>query len=78
MLRNSTFNPPDALVARAKAYAAAYGTTMTALVRAHLEAVTEDAVRHAVEDPLLAYCKGSWHVMRRFESWDCAITRHCW
>jgi len=39
VLKNTTFNLPDDLVARAKAYAAAHGTTMTAIVREHLEAV---------------------------------------
>ena len=42
MLRNTTFNLPDDLVARAKSYAATHGTTMTAIIREHLEAVTSD------------------------------------
>ena len=58
MLKNTTFNLPDELVARAKAYAAAHGTTMTAIVRAHLEAVTSDAADRVEDDPLLAYSQG--------------------
>ena len=54
MLKNTTFNLPDELVARAKSYAAAHGTTMTALVREHLEAVTADGVVRVTDDPLLS------------------------
>lgn len=57
MLKNTTFNLPEDLVARAKAYAAAHGTTMTAIVRAHLEAVTGGS-EEAVLDPLMLYSKG--------------------
>jgi plasmid stability protein len=63
MLRNTTFNLPDDLVARAKSYAAAHGTTMTAIVREHLEAVTSDGSSAGVDDPLLAYSRG--HLSRR-------------
>ena len=58
ILRNTTFNLPDDLVARAKSYAAAHGTTMTAIVREHLEAVTSDGVAPITDDPLLAYSQG--------------------
>ncbi len=58
MLRNTTFNLPDELVARAKSYAAAHGTTMTAIVREHLEAVTSDGAAAITEDPLLAFSQG--------------------
>ena len=58
MLRNTTFNLPDHLVARAKSYAAAHGTTMTAIVRQHLEAVTADGKNPIADDPLLAYSQG--------------------
>jgi plasmid stability protein len=58
MLRNTTFNLPDDLVARAKLYAAAHGTTMTAIVREHLEAVTSDGAHPIANDPLLAYSQG--------------------
>jgi hypothetical protein len=58
MLRNTTVNLPDELVARAKSYAAAHGTTMTAIIREHLEAVTSDGVAPITDDPLLAYSKG--------------------
>jgi plasmid stability protein len=58
MLKNTTFNLPDDLVARAKAYAAAHGTTMTAIVREHLRAVTSDMAAPVADDPLLAYSQG--------------------
>lgn len=58
MLKNTTFNLPAELVARAKAYAASHGTTMTAIVREHLEAITSDASDGVADDPLLAYSKG--------------------
>lgn len=58
MLRNTTLNLPDDLVARAKAYAAAHGTTMTAIIREHLEAVTSDGASPITDDPLLAYSQG--------------------
>lgn len=58
MQRNTTFNLPDALVQKAKAYAAANGTTMTAIVRSHLEAVTSDGSSPPEDDPLLAYSEG--------------------
>lgn len=58
MLRTTTVALPDDLVARAKAYAAAHGTTMTAIIREHLEAVTSDGSTPATDDPLLAYSQG--------------------
>lgn len=58
MLRNTTLNLPDDLVARAKSYAASHGTTMTAIVREHLEAVTSDGTSPVTDDPLLAYSQG--------------------
>jgi plasmid stability protein len=58
MLRNTTFNLPDELVARAKAYAAAHGTTVTAIIREHLEAVTSEGKRAVTDDPLVAYSQG--------------------
>lgn len=58
MLRNTTFNLPDELVGRAKAYAAAHGTTLTAIIREHLEAVTADATEERPIDPLVAFSKG--------------------
>jgi plasmid stability protein len=58
MLRNTTLNLPDELISRAKASAAAHGTTMTAIIREHLEAVTSDGAPSATDDPLLAYSKG--------------------
>src|SRR4051812_45103291 len=58
MLKNTTFNLPDDLVARVKAYAAAHGTTMTALIREHLEAITATDKNGIADDPLLAYSQG--------------------
>lgn len=58
MPRNTTMNLPDDLVAKAKAYAAAHGTTMTAIVRAHLETVTGYVGDNAVPDPLMLYSRG--------------------
>lgn len=58
MLRNTTLNLPDELVARAKSYAAAHGTTMTAIIREHLEAITADGSTPPSDDPLLAFSQG--------------------
>src|SRR5690242_1972913 len=58
MLRNTTLNLPADLIARAKSYAAAHGTTMTAIVREHLEAITSDGADPITDDPLLAYSQG--------------------
>ena len=58
MLKNTTFNLPGDLVAKAKAYAASHGTTMTSIVREHLEAITSAESNLAQDDPLLAYSKG--------------------
>ncbi len=55
--RNTTLNLPESLIVRAKAYAAAQGTTMTAIVRAHLEAVTAEPERLA-GGPLQDYAEG--------------------
>jgi len=58
MLKNTTFNLPDEVLARAKAYAAAHGTTMTAIVREHLAAITADPSDNIVADPLVSYSRG--------------------
>lgn len=58
MLKNTTLNLPDTLLARTKSYAAAHGTTMTALIRAHLEAITAPDADLREEDALLAYSQG--------------------
>jgi plasmid stability protein len=58
MLRNTTLNLPDDLVSRTKAYASAHGTTMTAIIREHLEAVTSSGAASATDDPLRAYSRG--------------------
>lgn len=58
MLRNTTLNLPDDLVSRTKAYASAHGTTMTAIIREHLEAVTSSGASLAADEPLQAYSQG--------------------
>jgi hypothetical protein len=58
MLKNTTFNLPDELVARAKSYAATHGTTMTAIVREHLIAITSDPSDAITSDPLVSYSRG--------------------
>ncbi|MCY4157819.1 MAG: hypothetical protein OXF66_10410 [Gammaproteobacteria bacterium] len=55
--KNTTLNLPEALIARTRAYAAAHGTTMTAIVRSHLEAITAEPDR-TPDDPLRAYAQG--------------------
>ncbi len=59
MMRNTTFNLPDDLLQHAKAYAAQHGTTVTALVRDHLERVTGyGAQLKPQDDPLVAFSEG--------------------
>lgn len=58
MLKNTTFNLPDELIARVKSYAADHGTTMTAIVREHFEVITADTTGISEVDPLLAFSKG--------------------
>ena len=55
--KNTTLNLPRSLIARTRAYAATQGTTMTAIIRSHLEAITAEPDRPA-EDPLHAYAAG--------------------
>ena len=55
--RNTTLNLPESLIAKTKTYAAAHGTSMTAIIREHLEAVT-DEVEVPESDPLQAYAAG--------------------
>ena len=55
--RNTTLNLPDRLIAKTRAYAAAHGTTMTAIVREHLETITAEDERDQT-DPLHAYAAG--------------------
>lgn len=57
MQRNTTLNLPDDLVQRVKVYAAQHGTTMTAIIKAHLEAITMPDRAQAPE-ALEAYSKG--------------------
>ena len=65
--RNTTLNLPESLIAKTKVYAAEQGTTMTAIVRKHLEAVTAEP-ESPEEDTLHAYAAG--RIMR-----DAAIQR---
>ena len=62
--KNTTLNLPASLIARTKAYAAAEGTTMTAIVRTHLEAITAEPERPS-ENALQAYAEG---LIRRDEA----------
>ena len=58
-MRNTTFNLPDDLLRHAKSYAALHGTSVTAIVRKHLESITRysDPSRQA-HDPLVDFSKG--------------------
>jgi hypothetical protein len=58
MKRNTTFNLDNDLVQRGKAYAAANGTSLTALVRDHLTKVTGYLPYDSANDPLIAFSKG--------------------
>jgi plasmid stability protein len=59
MMRNTTINLPDDLVQHTKAYAARHGTTMTALIRDHLERITGYRVEQSRnDDPLVAFSEG--------------------
>lgn len=59
MMRNTTLNLPDALIRHAKTYAAQHGTTVTALVREHLERVTGfHRPPTQSDDPLRAFSEG--------------------
>ena len=55
--RNTTLNFPTLLTAKTKTYAAAHDTTMTAIVREHLEAVTAGGLEPG-NNPLQAYADG--------------------
>ena len=55
--RNTTLNLPASPIARTKAYAATHGTSMTAIVREHLEAVTAEGGESG-NNPLQAYADG--------------------
>jgi plasmid stability protein len=59
MKRNTTFNLDDELVQRGKSYAAAHGTSLTALVRDHLTKVTGFVPNEGAYDPLVAFSKGT-------------------
>ena len=52
-------NLPEDLIARAKSYAAARGTTVTAIVRSHLEAVTWEQAPQRAAGVLEAYAAGT-------------------
>ena len=55
--KNTTLNLPEALIARTRVYAATQGTTMTAIIRSHLEAVTAEP-DPPLEGPLQSYAAG--------------------
>ena len=56
-MRNTTFNLPEPLIARAKAYAADHGISVTAMIKDHLTAVTGSEPEIA-QDPLVAFSNG--------------------
>jgi hypothetical protein len=56
--RNTTFNLPGDLIQRAKSYAAEQGTTLTTIVRRHLERVTGYKPASDAGDALAAFSKG--------------------
>lgn len=55
--KNTTLNLPESLITRTRAYAASHGTTMTAIIREHLETVTAEPEPQE-DDPLHAYAAG--------------------
>lgn len=58
MQRNTTLDPPVALTQKMKADAALHGTTTTAIIHSHLEAVTGESAPSPQDDPLRAYSQG--------------------
>jgi hypothetical protein len=58
MLKHTTINLPEELLARVETYAAEKRTTVTAIVREHLEAIVEPSRAPTDDDVLLAYSKG--------------------
>jgi hypothetical protein len=58
MKRNTTLNLPDDLIQRARVYAAEHSTTLTAIIRRHLEQVTGYTADSSGLDPLLAFSRG--------------------
>ena len=58
--RNTTLNLPEELIAQAKSYAAVRGTTVTAIVRSHLEAVTRGQAPRPAEGALEELPRGLW------------------
>ncbi|MGU3405285.1 hypothetical protein [Methylobacterium brachiatum] len=55
----TVFNLPAGLVDEAEAYAARHGTSVTAIVRAHLEAVIATGSAKKIPDPLVAFATGT-------------------
>lgn len=54
----TTFNLPETLVDEAEAYAVRHGTSVTAIVRAHLESVIAAGSAKTIPDPLAAFAAG--------------------
>ncbi len=68
-LRNTTFNLPDGLVRHAKAYASEHGTSVTAIIRELLKAVTGWKPADEEElDYLKAFSEGRIGKKRAIES----------
>lgn len=57
--RNTTLNLPEELIAQAKSYAAVRGTTVTAIIRSHLEAVTRGQAPRPAQGALEEYAAGA-------------------
>jgi hypothetical protein len=58
VLRHTTSNLPDDLVARANAYVSSHGTTVTAIIREHLETKTAEKGENRADDPLRPFSDG--------------------
>lgn len=58
MTKNTTLNLPEELIAKTRIYAAHQGTTMTALIREYLEALTRSSEAPRQDDTLRAYAEG--------------------
>lgn len=67
MKRNTTFNLPEELMQRAKAYAAAHDTTVATIVREHLEKVTGFTPAGGEDDPLGEFSAGRMSKERAIE-----------
>ncbi|CAN7546216.1 DUF6364 family protein [Phyllobacterium sp. LjRoot231] len=58
MLKNTTFNLPESLIRKAKTYASMHRTSVTAIIRDHLEAITAAESIPEGNDPYVAFVEG--------------------